>query len=151
MSRSSISMILPHWEEFLCSHWNVYCFAATHTSKQHAATPESNEAAEPVCTCMPVQGCHRWLCTLWSHTAFTWDWAAPQRMYGFMISSQCEGLEGILKITWSQPPCHGQLPLDQFAQGIIQPSFEHCQGHSSSRQLIPVPHHPQSKEFPPNV
>ena len=40
------------------------------------------------------------------------------------------GLEGTLKITWFQPPCHEQvhLPLDQVAQSSIQRGLEHCQG-----------------------
>jgi len=66
------------------------------------------------------------------------------------------GLEGTLKIIWFQPPCHGQghLPPDQVAQSPIQPGLEHCQGgdsHSFSGQPVPVPHHPCSEEFIPNI
>ena len=37
------------------------------------------------------------------------------------------GLEGTLKITWFQPPCHeqGHLPPDQVAQSSIQPGLRH--------------------------
>jgi len=66
------------------------------------------------------------------------------------------GLEGTLKIIWFQPPCHkqGHLPLDEVAQSSIPPGLEHCQGggsHSCSGQPIPVFHHPQTKEFLPNI
>jgi len=62
------------------------------------------------------------------------------------------GLEGTLKTTKFQCPCHGQghLPLDQVAKSLIQPGLEHCQGwgiHSFSGQPVPVPHHPHNKEF----
>jgi len=53
-------------------------------------------------------------------------------------------------------PCHGQEyhPLDQVAEGPIQPGLEHFQGwgiHSFSGQPVLVPHHPLSEEFPPNI
>ena len=40
------------------------------------------------------------------------------------------GLEGTLKTTWFQPPCHeqGHLPPAQVAQSSIQPGLEPCQG-----------------------
>jgi len=49
-------------------------------------------------------------------------------------------------------PRHGQqhLPLDQVAQNSVQPGLEQFQGgatHNFSGQLVPVPHHPHSKEF----
>ena len=46
------------------------------------------------------------------------------------------------------------LPLDQVAQGQIQPALERFQGwgiHSSSGQPVPAPHHPHSKEFLPSI
>ena len=57
------------------------------------------------------------------------------------------GLEGTLKITQFQPPCHeqGPLPPKQGAQSPVQPGLEHCQAggsHSSSRKPGPGPHHP---------
>ena len=66
------------------------------------------------------------------------------------------GFEGTLQIIWFQPPCHGQghLPLDHIAQSPIQSVLEHFQGgdiHSFSAQPVPVPHHPQSKEFRPYI
>ena len=65
------------------------------------------------------------------------------------------GLEGTLKITWFQPPCHrqGHLLVGQAAQSPIQPGLERCQGRGSHRfsgQPVPVPHHPQSEEFHPH-
>jgi len=53
-------------------------------------------------------------------------------------------------------PCRGQghVPLDQVAQSSIQPGLEHFQGggiHNFSGQPVPVPHHPHSKEFLPNI
>jgi len=62
------------------------------------------------------------------------------------------GLEGNLKITQFQPPCHGQgqLPLAQVAQSPVQPGLEHFQGggsHSFSGKPVPGPHQPHSKEF----
>lgn len=47
----------------------------------------------------------------------------------------------------------GHLPADQAAESPIHPGPEHFQGwgiHSFS-VLWPVPHHPHSKGFPPNV
>jgi len=66
------------------------------------------------------------------------------------------GLEGTLKIIWSQPPCHeqGHLPPDQAAQSSIQLGLEQCQGggsHSFSGQPGPGPHHPHGEEFLPNI
>ena len=66
------------------------------------------------------------------------------------------GLEGTLKITWIQPPCHeqGHLPLDQVAQSPIQPGLQHFQGggiHSFSGQHLSVPYNTHSKKFLPYV
>jgi len=65
-------------------------------------------------------------------------------------------LEGTFKIIWFQAPCYRQgcLPLDQVAHGPIQPALECFQGggiHSLTGQPVPVPHHPHSKEFLPNI
>jgi len=51
-----------------------------------------------------------------------------------------------------QPPCleQGHLPLDQVAQGSIQPGLEHFQGggiHSFSGQPVPVFLHPHDEEM----
>lgn len=46
------------------------------------------------------------------------------------------------------------FPLDQVAQSSMQPGLEHLQGwgiQSFSGQSISVPHHPHSKELPPNI
>ena len=53
-------------------------------------------------------------------------------------------------------PCHGQYfhPPDHGAQEPIQLAFEYLQGwgtHSLSGQPAPVPHHPLSKEYLPNI
>ena len=53
-------------------------------------------------------------------------------------------------------PCHGQghYPLDQVAQGLIQPHLRHLQGwdiHSLSGQPVPVPHCSTSEEFLLNI
>jgi len=65
-------------------------------------------------------------------------------------------LEGTLKNTSFQTPCHGQghLSLDQAAQSHIQLALEHVQGvgiHSSSGQLVPVPHPCHGKKFLPYI
>ena len=65
-------------------------------------------------------------------------------------------LEGTLKVTWFQTPCHGQgcQPLVQIAENYIQPSFECLQTWGTdnfSGQHIPVPHHPLSKKCIPNI
>jgi len=56
-------------------------------------------------------------------------------------------LEGTLKITYFQPPCHGQghIPLHRFTQSRIQPGLEHFQGgdsHNFSGLPVPLPHCP---------
>ena len=66
------------------------------------------------------------------------------------------GLEGTLKITQFQIPCHGQgyLPLDQVAQSPIQPDLEHFQGwsiHNFSGQPLPLSRHPHHEKFLPYV
>ena len=66
------------------------------------------------------------------------------------------GLEGTLKLSWFQPPCHeqGHLPPAQAAQSSIQPGLEPCQGggsHSFSGQCGPGFHHPHGEEFLPNM
>lgn len=57
-------------------------------------------------------------------------------------------------------PCHGQgdLSLGQVAQSSIHPSIrlalnasEEGAATTTLGKPIPVPHHPQSKEFPPNI
>lgn len=47
-----------------------------------------------------------------------------------IVVTEWIGLEGTLKITSFQLPCHGQgqFPLDQFAQSLIQPGLERLQG-----------------------
>jgi len=62
------------------------------------------------------------------------------------------GLEGTLKITQFQPPCHGQghIPPDQGALSPIQAGPEPCQGvgsQSFSAQRGPGPHHPHGEGF----
>lgn len=69
---------------------------------------------------------------------------------------ECQGLEGTLKIIEPQSPCHGQkyFPVDQIAQGLIQPSFECYLGwgiHNLLGKSVLAPHHPNSKEFLPNT
>ena len=66
------------------------------------------------------------------------------------------GLEKIFNIIQFWLPCHGQglHPPDQAVQGPIQPDLEHLQGwgvHSFPAQPVPMPHHPLSKEFIPNI
>lgn len=53
-------------------------------------------------------------------------------------------------------PCHGQgyQPLDQAAQGPIQPGLECCQGwgiYNFPGQHVPLPHHPLGKEIIPKT
>lgn len=48
-------------------------------------------------------------------------------------------------------PWTGNIPLYQVAQSSIQPSLDHNQGWSTYRQFVPVPHHPLSEEFPPDI
>jgi len=67
-------------------------------------------------------------------------------------STNSLGWKGPYRPSSSKAPCHGQghLPLDQVAQSPIQPGLEHSQEggiHIFSGQPVPVPHHPQSKEF----
>jgi len=69
------------------------------------------------------------------------------------------GLEGTFKITYLVPAyiscCRqGHLPLNQVVQSPIQPGFECFQErgiHSLPGEPVPVPHHPHSKEFLPNI
>jgi len=49
-------------------------------------------------------------------------------------------------------PCHGQghLPLDHYAQSLIQPGPEHFQRggiQNFSGKPVPVPHHPHCKKI----
>ena len=65
-------------------------------------------------------------------------------------------LEKTFKIMQFQPPCYrqGHLPLDSVAQSLSQPGLECLQGqciHNLSEQPVPVSHHPQSKQFLPNI
>lgn len=70
-------------------------------------------------------------------------------------------LEWFLRMVWVRGDfkdyfsCHVQehLPLDQFAQSLIQPGHEQFQGlsiHSAPGQPVPIPHQPHSQEFLPN-
>ncbi|RMC06786.1 hypothetical protein DUI87_16232 [Hirundo rustica rustica] len=68
--------------------------------------------------------------------------------------SEWLGLQGTLNITWFQPLCHGQeyLPLDQIAQHSIHLGLRTSRGGASMlEQPVPVPHHPCSKGFLPDV
>ena len=53
----------------------------------------------------------------------------------------------------SPVPSYCCLPLSQAAWGPIQPGLEHLQGWGIHilGQPVPVPHHPLSKNFPPNI
>lgn len=59
------------------------------------------------------------------------------------------GLERAWKNISFQAPCHGQvhLPLEQIAQGPIQPGPEHLQGWGSPSLSAPVLHHLHREEF----
>lgn len=66
------------------------------------------------------------------------------------------GLEETLKIIQFQTSAIGKgyLPLDQVAQGPIQPGLDHIQGwgiHNFTGQHILVPYCPLSEEFLPNT
>ena len=66
------------------------------------------------------------------------------------------GLEGTLEPASPAPtPCHGQVaPTSSGCPGSNQPGLGHLQGWEHPRPLwaaVPEPHHPPSKEFPPNV
>lgn len=54
------------------------------------------------------------------------------------------------------PPAMGKghVLLDQFAQGLIQPSLKHCQNwgiHNIPGQPVPISYQPYSKEFFPKI
>ena len=57
----------------------------------------------------------------------------------------------------AQRGCGCSIPggvQDQVTQGPIQSDLEHLQRwgiHSFSGKPVPVPHHPLSEEFPPNL
>lgn len=65
-------------------------------------------------------------------------------------------LEGTLKVIKFQLPCPGQgcQPLDEAAQDPIQPHLECPQRwgiHRLFGRPVPVPRHPLSKKFLPNI